>query len=63
MWTLPAGRSSPPNVFFSAEGMDEQVRFNDEDEVQKWLDLIRGAYLPASIDDLKLGRIARPLPP
>ena len=31
-----------------------------ESEVQKWLDLIRGAYLPSSIDDLKLGQDKRP---
>lgn len=28
--------------------------------MQKWLDLIRGAYLPASIDDLRLGQDKRP---
>ena len=28
---------------------------NYENEVQKWLDLIRGAYLETSVDDLKLG--------
>lgn len=48
------------NVFFSAEGVGDQARFKYEAEVQKWLDLIRGAYLPASIDDLKLGRDRRP---
>lgn len=48
------------NVFFSAEGVGEHARFKYEDEVQKWLDLIRGAFLPASIDDLKLGRDRRP---
>ncbi|MGQ9808798.1 MAG: GIY-YIG nuclease family protein [Armatimonadota bacterium] len=48
------------NVFFSAEGVGERARFKYEAEVQKWLDLIRGAYLPASVDDLKLGRERRP---
>lgn len=48
------------NVFFSAEGVGEHARFNYEVEVQKWLDLIRGAYLPASVDDLKLGSDRRP---
>ncbi len=48
------------NVFFSAEGVGDQARFKYESEVQKWLDLIRGEYLPASIDDLKLGRDRRP---
>ena len=28
--------------------------------MQKWLDLIRGAYLPAGLDDLKLGMDKRP---
>ena len=43
------------NLFFSAEGKGEDARFKYENEVQKWLDLIRGGYLPSSIDDLKLG--------
>ena len=42
------------NVFFSAEGKEENARFVYENEIQKWLDLIRGSYLPSSIDDLKL---------
>ena len=48
------------NIFFSAEGIGDKATFKYEDEVQKWLDLIRGAFLPASIDDLKLGRDRRP---
>lgn len=48
------------NVFFSAEGKDENAKFVYEEYVQKWLDLIRGAYLPSSVDDLKLGRDKRP---
>ena len=48
------------NVFFSAEGNGPFARFVYRDEVQKWLDLIRGAYLPASVDDLKLGQDKRP---
>lgn len=43
------------NVFFSAKGKGDEARFVYEDEVQKWLDLIRGAYLGTTIDDLKLG--------
>ena len=42
------------NLFFSAKGKCEDARFVNENEVQKWLDLIRGAYLPASVDDLKI---------
>ena len=48
------------NLFFAAEGKGENARFKYENEVQKWLDLIRGGYLPASIDDLKLGQDKRP---
>jgi len=43
------------NLFFAAEGKGESARFKFEDEVQKWLDLIRGAYLGTTTDDLKLG--------
>ncbi len=48
------------NVFFSATGEGENARFVYEDEVQKWLNLIRGAHLPSNIDELKLGREKRP---
>ena len=48
------------NLFFAAEGKGEDARFKYENEVQKWLDLVRGQYLPASIDDLKLGQDKRP---
>jgi hypothetical protein len=50
------------NVFFSAEGVGDQARFKYEEEVQKWLDLIRGAYLPTSLDNLRLGAQKPPLP-
>lgn len=48
------------NVFFSTDGKGENAKFKYEAEVQKWLNLIRGSYLPASIDDLKLGHDKRP---
>lgn len=48
------------NVFFSAKGKGDDARFVYENEVQKWLDLIRGSYLPASVDDMKLGQDKRP---
>ena len=48
------------NLFFAAEDKGDSARFKYENEVQKWLDLIRGAYLPASIDDLRLGQDKRP---
>lgn len=43
------------NLFFKATGQGKKARFVYQDEVQKWLSLIRGAYLPASIDEIKLG--------
>ena len=50
------------NVFFSAEGVGENAKFKYEDEVQKWLDLIRGAFMPTSVDNLKLGAQKPPMP-
>ena len=50
------------NVFFSAEGIGDKAKFKYQDEVQKWLDLIRGAFLPASVDNLKLGTQKPPMP-
>ncbi|MBI4830220.1 MAG: restriction endonuclease, partial [Candidatus Lindowbacteria bacterium] len=50
------------NVFFSAEGIGDKAKFKYEDEVQRWLDLIRGAFMPTSIDNLKLGAQKPPMP-
>ena len=50
------------NVFFSAEGVGDKARFKYEDEVQKWLDLIRGAFQAATVDNLKLGAKKPPMP-
>ncbi len=50
------------NVFFSAEGLGDNAKFKYENEVQKWLDLIRGAFMPTSIDNLKLGAKKPPMP-
>ena len=50
------------NEFFRAEGDGEDATFEHEDEVQKWLDLIRGAYRGTMVDDLKLGKDRPPLP-
>jgi hypothetical protein len=50
------------NEFFYAEGIDENAKFKYEDEVQKWLDLIRGAFLETTIDNLKLGAKKPPMP-
>jgi len=54
------------NLFFSAEsktGKDEDAQFVYKDYVQKWLDLIRGAYMPTSVDELKQARGERPVMP
>lgn len=48
------------NVFFSAKGKGDEAKFVYENEVQKWLDLIHGSYLPSSVDDMKLGQDKRP---
>ena len=50
------------NVFFSAEGIGNKAKFRYGEEVQKWLDLIRGAFMPTSIDHLKLGAQKPPMP-
>jgi hypothetical protein len=50
------------NVFFSAEGVGDQARFKYRDEVQKWLNLIRGAFLETTVDNLKLGAQKPPMP-
>lgn len=50
------------NEFFRADGDGEDSKFEHESEVQKWLNLIRGAYRGATVDDLKLGKDKPPLP-
>ncbi len=50
------------NVFFSAKGTGKDARFVYEDYVQKWLDLIRGAYLETAVDELRLGAQRPPMP-
>lgn len=50
------------NVFFSAEGSGTTARFKFEDEVQKWLDLIRGVYTEMTVDNLKMGIQKPPFP-
>ena len=50
------------NVFFSAEGHGDSAHFKYEEEVQKWLDLIRGAFLETTVDSLRLGAKKPPMP-
>lgn len=50
------------NIFFTAEGEGRNARFKYEDEVQKWLDLIRGDFKETTVDNLKMGAKKPPLP-
>jgi hypothetical protein len=50
------------NEFFKAEGEAEFAKFKYENEVQKWLDLIRGALSETTVDNLKLGAEKPPMP-
>lgn len=50
------------NVFFSANGLGAMAEFVYEDEVQKWLDLIRGSFMETTVDNLKLGAQKPPMP-
>lgn len=50
------------NIFFKAEGEGRTAHFKYEDEVQKWLDLIRGSFSETTVDDLKMGAKKPPLP-
>jgi hypothetical protein len=50
------------NIFFKAEGEGHKAYFRYEDEVQKWLDLIRGSLPETSVDYLKMGTKKPPLP-
>lgn len=50
------------NVFFTAEGLGDSAKFKYEDEVQKWLDLIRGSFQATTVDNLKLGAQKPPMP-
>ena len=50
------------NIFFSADGEGIKAKFKYADEVQKWLDLIRGSYAETTIDNLKLGAQKPPMP-
>ncbi|MBS0590289.1 MAG: restriction endonuclease [Proteobacteria bacterium] len=43
------------NEFFAATGTGKAAKFKHKDDVQKWLDIIRGAYLPKAVEHLKTG--------
>jgi hypothetical protein len=48
--------------FFRASGTGSKARFKHENEVQKWLDILRGAYASTQVDNLKLGGQKPPFP-
>lgn len=50
------------NTFFTAEGTFGSAKFKYENEVQSWLDLIRGQYMATTVDNLKLGAKKPPMP-
>ncbi|HAT8177877.1 TPA: restriction endonuclease [Legionella pneumophila] len=50
------------NTFFSATGEGLTAKFKYENEVQKWLDLIRGSFFETTVDNLKLGVEKPPMP-
>jgi hypothetical protein len=43
------------NAFFAASGTGKSATFKHKDDVQKWLQIIRGAYLPKVAEALKQG--------
>ena len=51
------------NEFFKAKKNESgEYEFVHKEYVQKWLDLIRGAYLPTTLDNLKLHKKRPPFP-
>jgi hypothetical protein len=43
------------NAFFEAVGTGKDAEFAHKTDVQKWLDIIRGAYLPTQVDAMRIG--------
>ena len=43
------------NEFFSATGIGSSAQFKHKNDVQKWLDIIRGQYVPKTVESLKMG--------
>ncbi len=43
------------NAFFEASGRGAEAQFKHKSEVQKWLDIIRGGYVPKAVEHLKTG--------
>ncbi len=43
------------NTFFEASGTGKKAEFKHKNDVQKWLDIIRGQYAPKTVEALKTG--------
>ena len=43
------------NAFFEAKGTGADAEFVHKTDVQKWLDIIRGAHLPTQVDAMRMG--------
>jgi hypothetical protein len=43
------------NEFFSATGTGTGTQFKHKSDVQKWLEIIRGSYVPQTVESLKTG--------
>ncbi len=43
------------NEFFEASGTGKDAQFKHKNDVQKWLDILRGQYMPKEVDGLKTG--------
>jgi hypothetical protein len=43
------------NEFFAATGTGAKAAFRHKNDVQKWLDIIRGSYSPKAVESLKTG--------
>ncbi len=48
--------------FFAATGRGDAATFKHKNDVQKWLDIVRGAYSATQVDNLKLGSKKPPFP-
>lgn len=48
------------NEFFAAKGEGNQAEFKHKDDVQKWLNLIRGQHLSTNLTNLKLNANRKP---
>jgi hypothetical protein len=50
------------NEFFAATGRGKSAEFKHKNEVQKWLQIIRGDYAPTQVEYMKLGSKRPPFP-